>query len=1133
MNPFCALTASSVLALACGPHCSEEARTRARAARACHPRRSSARHAAVWFASMAPTNAQKKALAKAKRGIVSSGAMSSKSGFDESQLKPKELPCPHCERTFKQIDRLRMHVQKQHADVASSSEGDASAAVVETTKKVSAKAALIIAERERAKEAAAKERASNSEAKHDPTPFVRMSCKLPSVILREFVQKQKEWKTPMFRAREETAENGGGWTCKVVLQDKHKPDKDAVFFWKERCETKAEAEHRAAVVALAKIANSLPLQRLLPAEYKETFIKCELLEKKRQENAKERAQKEEERISRMKQAAKRESAQVLTMSEEKRLLVETILKEHYVMVSSDEEDDVELTQQEGINELCDKLESLGFARDDALAASKATKSKQASSLDSAITWLCVHVPESRLPVLYAPKSLNEGGLVVLRKAQVSEPENIDERPENLDAAFLWDRGYSQHSVEESLKTCATREAAHEYLFRKLLSEIESERSSWLCGDSNASKEDWEDELIAIEAIYGDDNVTTIDGGIQVCIDTNAGIRGFLEVRRPSGCRYPGFDPPLIACHANGESRSEFMQATRELARIAIQSCGAPCVHTLIDSASSLIDARSSTIRTKIAGTGDVPTAAIATTSKSHIPTPKVTSKTIALDGTEMKTVQPSAKRLRERRGLSDAEMVAETERLRIAFNEYLDMAKSGKGEAYAMMKVRANLPASGSREEVTRAVNKASVVILSGETGCGKSTQVPQFVLEAEIAAGRGGQTNIIVTQPRRISAIGLAERVAAERCEKCGDVVGYSVRLESKQSARTRLLFCTTGILLRRLLSDPLLENTTHVILDEVHERSLDSDLLLLLLRRVISKNPKIRIVLMSATADADLFDHYFKHPSPIAAVNGVTTMQVHIAGFTHPVREYFLEDVFELTGHTVGRGGPYAKRKQVKRVKSNEQVEALLAEKATKRKAERAALGLENDDGEEEEEEDDAHDVPDDWDLVDDEHAYEVKQAHDVEESTADANPVKTATQLEDERRKADLLAEASRSLSRYSQPTQRSIQNVDESILNYDAIEQLVATIIRTELEEGPSAFVPPPIAGTKPKEFGLGAILIFMPGQFEIMRLIRKLEHSRLLESSDVGELRILPLYGSLSSKEQRRISRGHRKVYAKS
>lgn len=126
------------------------------------------------------------------------------------------------------------------------------------------------------------------------------------------------------------------------------------------------------------------------------------------------------------------------------------------------------------------------------------------------------------------------------------------------------------------------------------------------------------------------------------------------------------------------------------------------------------------------------------------------------------------------------------------------------------------------------------IVVISGMTGCGKSTQVPQYILDDWMVNTKGGSPhcNVICTQPRRISAMGVAERVASERNEKVGNVVGYQIRLESKTSAMTRLLFCTTGILLRRLESDPDMALVTHVIVDEVHERSEESDFLLMILK-------------------------------------------------------------------------------------------------------------------------------------------------------------------------------------------------------------------------------------------------------------------------------------------------------------
>ena len=141
-----------------------------------------------------------------------------------------------------------------------------------------------------------------------------------------------------------------------------------------------------------------------------------------------------------------------------------------------------------------------------------------------------------------------------------------------------------------------------------------------------------------------------------------------------------------------------------------------------------------------------------------------------------------------------------------------------------MMKQRSNLPAFAYATEICDVLRnkKNQVVILTGDTGCGKSTQVPQFLLDDPQI---GPSCSILVTQPRRISAISVAERVASERCQSAGLTVGYSVRLESSTSNKTQLLFCTPGVLMKRLHStDKIvddgrsinrLEEYTHIIMD------------------------------------------------------------------------------------------------------------------------------------------------------------------------------------------------------------------------------------------------------------------------------------------------------------------------------
>ncbi len=154
---------------------------------------------------------------------------------------------------------------------------------------------------------------------------------------------------------------------------------------------------------------------------------------------------------------------------------------------------------------------------------------------------------------------------------------------------------------------------------------------------------------------------------------------------------------------------------------------------------------------------------------------------------------------------------------------------SSSSEYKQLKEVRDQLPAAKQLSKIIKEIESRQVVIITGEPGSGKSTQIPQAILDHFIINSKGGDCNIVCTQPRRISAIGVAERVAEERCEPIGKTVGYQIRLESKKGRNTKLLYCTTGILLRKLQTNANLNGFSHVIVDEVHERSVEIDFLLI----------------------------------------------------------------------------------------------------------------------------------------------------------------------------------------------------------------------------------------------------------------------------------------------------------------
>ncbi|KAL0106287.1 hypothetical protein PUN28_016183 [Cardiocondyla obscurior] len=188
------------------------------------------------------------------------------------------------------------------------------------------------------------------------------------------------------------------------------------------------------------------------------------------------------------------------------------------------------------------------------------------------------------------------------------------------------------------------------------------------------------------------------------------------------------------------------------------------------------------------------------------------------------------------------------------------------------------------KNKILSIIEAHSVVIIQGPTGCGKTTQIPQFILENNMK--KKLNCNIIVTQPRRIAAMSIAKRVCYEKGWDLGDLVGYQVSMRKEYSSATRLIYCTTEILLQYLISTKHMLEFTHIILDEIHERDQNLDFLLLVVKRLLQTNSKqVKVILMSATIDVTKFAKYFSikiennlFPAPIIKIPEKRNFDVRI---------------------------------------------------------------------------------------------------------------------------------------------------------------------------------------------------------------------------------------------------------------
>lgn len=252
--------------------------------------------------------------------------------------------------------------------------------------------------------------------------------------------------------------------------------------------------------------------------------------------------------------------------------------------------------------------------------------------------------------------------------------------------------------------------------------------------------------------------------------------------------------------------------------------------------------------------------------------------------------------------LRQESLAEKSDRLLAQRQEYLSNPKMERMRASRM-----SLPVFSKAKDVLSHIKEHDVTICMAATGSGKTTQIPQMILDEYIQRGKGAHCNVVCTQPRRLAAISVADRVAKERGEMLGRTIGYQVRFEAKlPEDHGSVTFCTTGVFLKRLQSamsgvhhpgSRSLDTVTHVVVDEVHERDVDTDLLLVVLKRLMAdrkaRNKPLKIILMSATIDPALFQSYFPDD------RGNPANVIEVPGRSFPVTKCFMDDFLPQLVH------------------------------------------------------------------------------------------------------------------------------------------------------------------------------------------------------------------------------------------
>lgn len=732
--------------------------------------------------------------------------------------------------------------------------------------------------------------------------------KLPVNLLSEYCQKQR-WERPEYDTRK-TPDGFSVWVTlsakdlKTQVMTKLEPFKiPATHKHLIVRPTAIEAKHAAATYALFRVCSMQNKHTVLPPDHKALWKEFQALKAgdvkdgkawmyeadpfralQERQDAKAASEKKRKGLEAAKEKAKAmpgasglvllsnaaadgsgrannmmkgwTTAPKVEMGKKTRSQLETLLRSgvrwnpHKVVMPKHRKDAV-------VNE----LSKLGFRRTHAEEAVGYCKDREET-----LEWLLIHVPEDDLPPWALPESYAAGvsvGATDLRREGMIKRLSQSGYSVELATKVLDEQGGDEDKAAETLQ---------DLLF--LRAPDASSDGFW---DMGSPEEQWEDEVGSLEAMYGEGFRREGDRVIKIRLESvkngQQKVETFLQVRRPA--TYPA--NLILSVVANLPSYIKLSVVRKALEHMEEALSDEPTKIFLV----------TDWVQQNINGIIEHPGKLVEISAVSSAASE--TKPSAAIAGNQR--LQRHAKPLRW----------IESKHSR---DEWLRRQQSPALKD--MMTKRQMLPAWHKCDAIIRTVEENNVTIISGETGSGKSTQSMQFILDDLYERGLGDCANIIVTQPRRISALGLADRVAEERCSRVGGEIGYAIRGESRRSKDTRITFVTTGVLLRRLQTSggrvedvvASLADVSHVVIDEVHERSLDTDFLLNLIREVMrERRDMLKLVLMSATLDATTFAHYFTS-------EGLTVGMVEISGRTFPVDEYYLDDVIRMTGYGLDKG-------------------------------------------------------------------------------------------------------------------------------------------------------------------------------------------------------------------------------------